>query len=310
MWAHFRFYVAGLLMCIGCLLPAAMFKLPEDAIGGIGALVVFFAGGGLLYMLWNLYWNNENGEWKDHHETLIKVLSLVFAILGLGLQILCKVLYNGSDFVIFDILNYKGSDPLPIFVRALTVIISGLAAYPIFGTFTGEIDMSVHRYIRTTYNSRGDVIGQKEVSHREDLSVVSYFFMTVLMGILGIMLSSLSTIVFVVVLNIVNLIRNAKANRTVLILGIIASVVFLFVRLYFVYNSASEDMVNIELALNLMPTIFLLLIYFYYLLYTHFEAFSTVMLVIIFSFVLFFIAYIASFGISFVLMELFKILPF
>ena len=293
MWAHFRFYVAGLLMCIGCLLPAAMFKLPEDAIGGIGALVVFFAGGGLLYMLWNLYWNNENGKWENHHETLIKVISLVFAILGIGLQILCKVLYNGSDFIIFDILNYKGSDPLPI-----------------FGTFTGEIDMSVHRYIRTTYNSRGEVIGQKEVVHREDLSVVSYFFMTVLMAILGIMLSSLSTIVFVVVLNIVNLIRNAKANRIVLILGIIASVVFLFTRLYFVYNSASEDMVNIELALNLMPTIFLLLIYFYYLLYTHFEAFSTVMLVIIFSFVLFFIAYIASFGISFVLMELFKILPF
>ena len=48
MWKNFKFYLGILLMCVGCVIPMAIFNLPEEAVGGAGALVVFFAGGGLL----------------------------------------------------------------------------------------------------------------------------------------------------------------------------------------------------------------------------------------------------------------------
>ena len=48
MWKNFKFYLGIVLMCIGCVIPMAIFRLPEEAVGGAGALVVFFAGGGLL----------------------------------------------------------------------------------------------------------------------------------------------------------------------------------------------------------------------------------------------------------------------
>lgn len=304
MWAHFRFYLAGLLMCIGAVLPAAILQLPEESSHGLMVLVVFFAGGGLLYMIWNLYWHNENGEWKKNHETILRVMSIVSGVIGLGLIITIKIIYGGSDFIFYNVMFAPDKDALAIFLRVVVIIICGISAYPVFCTFTGEIDMSMHNYIRTTYNSSGEVIDTKNVSHRQGDSVVSYFFLTVLLGILAIMFSSIPLAAFMLILNIKNVIPNRIVSKTIFGVGLAASIIYLLVSAFNSYNLVSESK-DVYVAMTIMPCIFALLIYFYYLLYTHFEPFSGVLLLIVFTFVMIFIAYIASYGLSIGLSKLF-----
>lgn len=307
MWANFRFYLAGLLMCIGCVLPAAALSLPEETMSIILVPAVFFAGGGLLYMIWNLYWRNHDGEWKDNHELILRIMAIVSGALGIALLIVIKCVYGGSTFIFYNVLFQPDKDVASILLRVLATILCGISVYPIFCAFTGKIDMSVHHYIRTTYNSSGQVIDTKNVSHQIGEHVVSYFFFTVLLGIFGVMSSSLPLAIFLLILNIKNIIPNKIVRNIVFILGLIGSIIYLLFSLYEGYNFVSESK-DVYIAVLLMPIMFAILMCIYYQLFTRFEPFSTVLLVIIFTFVLIFVAYIASYGVSIGLTQLFKIL--
>ena len=73
MWKSFKFYLALFLMCISCILPAAILNLPEDQISLPGAFVVFAAGGGLIYAIYCLWSEQYTGDWKRHHTIISNI---------------------------------------------------------------------------------------------------------------------------------------------------------------------------------------------------------------------------------------------
>lgn len=51
-----------------------IFSLPEEAVGGAGALVVFFAGGGLMGSIFSMYNEEYSANMDEYEERKMSVL--------------------------------------------------------------------------------------------------------------------------------------------------------------------------------------------------------------------------------------------
>ena len=222
MWKNLKYYMSLMLMCIGCVLPMAIFNLPEEAMSGAGALVVFFAGGGLAYSLFKMYFEEYQGEMYETDERLANVLSLIFSIISVGLNILVMSLYKESSlFGILNFLNEFSGDVGEFYLRLATVIFSGLSLFPLFLISVESIDTAIYDWKRTTYIN-GKPVKSEMVSHSCNESKAAYFFTTVLVGMTAVVGTSLSVAIIVLGLNIGSFI-NGKAKKIPQILGVIGA---------------------------------------------------------------------------------------
>ena len=294
MWSNFKFYLAILLMCIGCLLPVAIFKLPEESIGGAGALVVFFSGGGLLYSFYSFYMEEYDGKWTDTQSRILPIMSVAFTIIALTLQVVVLKKYDGSSFGISNIFIGYDGNVKEFYLRLLTFIFSGLSLYPLFAMATGNIDTEEYLYKRTYYYN-GQETKSEYVSKSCDSSKVAYFFTTVMMSMVGIMASSLPLIVILLGLNIAMLLKG-KLKNVAVILGVVASLVITVINVRNAYGLSDVESINI--AMEILPLVFSILTALFLVGYFKIEWFSNSFFIVIATFIMLGISWMASLGIS------------
>lgn len=307
MWKNFKFYLAMLCMSVACLLPMALLKIPEEMveyIGLPGAFVVFGAGGGLIYTIYALASENYDEKWKENHELIMKILTTVFSVIAIGLHILLRVLYGTNGFLMYDLMVlFDGKDITKLILELLTIIISGLSLFSMYVLLIGNIDTEVHLWVRTTYIN-GEPVKKELVSHSDNASRVSFFFTTVLAATMGIMASSFPVLVFALFFNIASFIKG-KAKIVPYILGAILTAGIIGHNLYSVINlgGVSND-ANINIALELMPLMYILLTVGFLALFFNFEWAGHPVFVVIASVVMLFVSYMASLGLSYLILML------
>ena len=298
MWRNFKFYLGIVLMCIGCIIPMAIFSLPEEAVGGAGALVVFFAGGGLLGSIFSMYNEEYSGDMDEWEENKMSILSVILSALAVGLNVLMHVLYKDSSlFGIGNFLIDFSGNVGEFYLRLLTVIVSSLSLFPLFLVSVGQIDTAVYDWKRTTYID-GVEVKSEIVSHSCDESKVAYFFTTVLVATAGIVGSSLSVMILVLGLNIGSFI-NGKIKKLPITLGV---VIALIITAFGVANVMSGDVtgadLDIKIACELLPMVFAGLTTLFFMWYFKAEFLGRVMPMIIAVFVMIFVSWIASIGLG------------
>ena len=298
MWKNFKFYLGILLMCVGCVIPMAIFNLPEEAVGGAGALVVFFAGGGLLGSIFSMYNEEYSGNMDEWEEHKMSILSVVLSVVAVGLNVLMHVLYKDSSlFGIGNFLIDFSGNVGEFYLRLLTVIVSGLSLFPLFLMSVGQIDTVVYDWKRTTYIN-GVEVKSEIVSHSCDESKVAYFFTTVLVATAGIVGSSLSVMILVLGLNIGSFI-DGKIKKLPITIGVVIALV---ITAFGVANAMSTNVTGADLAINiaceLLPMVFAGLTTLFFMWYFKAEFLGRVFPMIIAVFVMIFVSWIASFGLA------------
>ena len=285
-------------MCIGCIIPMAIFSLPEEAVGGAGALVVFFAGGGLLGSIFSMYNEEYSGDMDEWEENKMSILSVILSALAVGLNVLMHVLYKDSSlFGIGNFLIDFSGNVGEFYLRLLTVIVSSLSLFPLFLVSVGQIDTAVYDWKRTTYID-GVEVKSEIVSHSSEESKVAYFFTTVLVATAGIVGCSLSVMILVLGLNIGSFI-NGKLKKLPITLGV---VIALIITAFGVANVMSGDVADADLAIKiaceLLPMVFAGLTTLFFMWYFRAEFLGRVMPMIIAVFVMIFVSWIASIGLG------------
>lgn len=294
MWSNFKFYIAILLMCIGCLLPVAIFKLPEESISGAGALVVFFAGGGLLYSFYSFFMEEYDGEWTDTQRRILPIMSVIFTVIALTLQFVVLKKYDGSSFGLVNLfIDYNGNVK-EFYLRLLTFIFSGLSLYPLFTMATGNVDTEEYLFKRTYYYN-GQEIKSEYVSKSCDESKVAYFFTSVMMAMVGLMASSLPVIVIVLGLNMAMLLKG-KVKNIVAICGVAIAIVLTIINVRNAYNVSDVESINV--AMEILPLVFSILTALFLVGYFKIEWFSNSFIIVIATFVMLYISWLASLGIT------------
>jgi|GEM_PF-2717121 len=295
MWKNLKYYMSLMLMCIGCVLPIAIFNLPEEATSGAGALVVFFAGGGLAYSLFKMYFEEYQGEMYETDERLANVLSLIFSIISVGLNILVMSLYKESSlFGILNFLNEFSGDVGEFYLRLATVIFSGLSLFPLFLMAVESIDTAIYDWKRTTYIN-GKPVKSEIVSHSCNESKAAYFFTTVLVGMTAVVGTSLSVAIIVLGLNIGSFI-NGKAKKIPQILGVIGALAVTVVAVLGTLNGATANVdLDIAVAGQLMPIVFAGLVVLFFIIYFKVEFLGRVLPLILAVFLMIFASWIVSF---------------
>lgn len=299
MWKSFKFYLALLCMCIACIVPAAMLTLPDEQMGLPGAFVVFGAGGGLVYACFSLYFETYTDKWKNNHGLISKIISLVSGIIGLGLLILIQCLYGSSTFGFINLLvEFKG-DVLELMLRVLCMVASGLSIFSIYTVMIGEVDTEEYVYLRTTY-SNGEPIKQEYVTHSPNDSKAIAFFMTILAACIGIMANSFALLAFILFFNIGSFLRG-KGKIITLILGILAALTIVGISVADSFAKGDEYLFGliINVTLNYLPVVYALLMFLYFLGFFNIEWLSNPIGLLIGCFVSIFVAYFASFGLSY-----------
>ena len=298
MWKTFKFYFALLCMCAACMVPAAMLTLPEEQIGLPGAFLVFGAGGGLLYALGSLYFESYTDRWEIGQEKTSKILSLIFSGIALLTQILLSVFYksNTSGFVHL-FMEFKG-DLGELCLRTLSILSSGLAVFSIYTIAIGEVDTSEYLYTKTTYLD-GIEYKKEYVTQSPTESKVSVFFITILVACAGIMSNCLSLTLFILLFNLGSLFNN-KGKLIFTLTGVLSALTILIIESIVVFQNGDSVGfgLTINLTLTLMPVIYALLMFLYFIGYFNIEWLSGPVGLLIGCFVSIFIAYIASFGLS------------
>ena len=293
MWKNLKYYMSLMLMCIGCVLPMAIFNLPEEAMSGAGALVVFFAGGGLAYSLFKMYFEEYQGEMYETDERLANVLSLVFSIISVGLNILVMSLYKESSlFGILNFLNEFSGDVGEFYLRLVTVIFSGLSLFPLFLISVESIDTAIYDWKRTTYIN-GKPVKSEMVSHSCNESKAAYFFTTVLVGMTAVVGTSLSVAIIVLGLNIGSFI-NGKAKKIPQILGVIGALAVTAVAILGTLRTTAIVNLDITVAGQLMPIVFAGLVVLFFTIYFKVEFLGQVLPLILAVFLMIFASWIVS----------------
>ena len=283
-----------MLMCIGCVLPMAIFNLPEEAMSGAGALVVFFAGGGLAYSLFKMYFEEYQGEMYETDERLANVLSLIFSIISVGLNVLVMSLYKESSlFGILNFLNEFSGDVGEFYLRLVTVIFSGLSLFPLFLISVESIDTAIYDWKRTTYIN-GKPVKSEIVSHSCNESKAAYFFTTVLVGMTAVVGTSLSVAIIVLGLNIGSFI-NGKAKKIPQILGVIGALAVTAVAILGTLRTTAIVNLDITVAGQLMPIVFAGLVVLFFTIYFKVEFLGRVLPLILAVFLMIFASWIVSF---------------
>lgn len=298
MWKNLKFYLGILLMCVGCIIPVAIFNLPEEAVGAAGSLVVFFAGGGLLGSIFSLYSEEYAGNMDGAEEHKMSVWSVIFSVVAVALNLLTHILYKDSSlFGIGNFLIDFSGNVGEFFLRLLTVIVSGLSLFPLFLVAVGQIDTAVYDWKRTTYID-GVEIKSEIVSHSCDESKVAYFFTTVLVATAGIVGCSLPVMILVLGLNIGSFI-DGKLKKLPITLGVIIA---LIITAFGVVNVIGLGATGADLAINIacemLPMVFAGITTLFFMWYFKAEFLGRVMPMIIAVFMMIFISWIASFGLG------------
>ena len=294
MWKNLKYYMSLMLMCIGCVLPMAIFNLPEEAMSGAGALVVFFAGGGLAYSLFKMYFEEYQGEMYETDERLANVLSLIFSIISVGLNILVMSLYKESSlFGILNFLNEFSGDVGEFYLRLVTVIFSGLSLFPLFLMSVESIDTAIYDWKRTTYIN-GKPVKSEIVSHSCNESKAAYFFTTVLVGMTAVVGTSLSVAIIVLGLNIGSFI-NGKAKKIPQIIGVIGALAVTAVAILGTLRTTAIVNLDITVAGQLMPIVFAGLVVLFFTIYFKVEFLGRVLPLILAVFLMIFASWIVSF---------------
>lgn len=298
MWKNFKFYLAILCMCVACLVPAAMLTLEAEQMGLPGAFVVFGAGGGLVYALGSLYFESYSDKWTLGQDTTSKILALIFSVISLATQILLLIFYksNTSGFVHL-LMEFKG-DVGELCLTILSLVSSGLAVFSIYTLVIGEVDTSEYVYLRTTYVN-GEVYKQEYVAHSPNESKACAFFMTILVACVGIMSNCLPLTLFILFFNLGSLFyKKAKLGFT--LVGILSALAVLIIQSINVFKGgdAIGFGLSINLTLTLMPLVYALIMLIYFIGFFNIEWLSSPIGLVIISFVSIFIAYIASLGLS------------
>ena len=282
-----------MLMCIGCVLPMAIFNLPEEAMSGAGALVVFFAGGGLAYSLFKMYFEEYQGEMYETDERLANVLSLIFSIISVGLNVLVMSLYKESSlFGILNFLNEFSGDVGEFYLRLVTVIFSGLSLFPLFLISVESIDTAIYDWKRTTYIN-GKPVKSEIVSHSCNESKAAYFFTTVLVGMTAVVGTSLSVAIIVLGLNIGSFI-NGKAKKIPQILGVIGALAVTAVAILGTLRTTAIVNLDITVAGQLMPIVFAGLVVLFFIIYFKVEFLGRVLPLILAVFLMIFASWLVS----------------
>ena len=282
-----------MLMCIGCVLPMAIFNLPEEAMSGAGALVVFFAGGGLAYSLFKMYFEEYQGEMYETDERLANVLSLIFSIISVGLNVLVMSLYKESSlFGILNFLNEFSGDVGEFYLRLVTVIFSGLSLFPLFLISVESIDTAIYDWKRTTYIN-GKPVKSEMVSHSCNESKAAYFFTTVLVGMTAVVGTSLSVAIIVLGLNIGSFI-NGKAKKIPQILGVIGALAVTAVAILGTLRTTAIVNLDITVAGQLMPIVFAGLVVLFFIIYFKVEFLGRVLPLILAVFLMIFASWLVS----------------
>ena len=307
MWKSFKFYIAILLMTIGCILPAIIIKFPAESISGPGALVVFFCGGGLLYAIFSFYEENYSDDnWEYYQEILMPILSIVFALCSLLLQIVIISKYNdySSNGLLNFIIDYDGSLG-EFYLRLLVVILSGLSLYPLYTMAIGEIDTTVYEWVKiTTY--KGVELEREYVSHSCDESKVAFFFTTMFIAGVGIMANSLPIILIILGLNISQLIKN-KYKLIPQLTGIISAIIIAVISVINVYNIEEGFDPVINIAVELLPIFFALLVLLFFITYFKIEWMGHPVILIVALVLSIFISYLISLGCSELIIKLINV---
>ena len=298
MWRNLKFYLGILLMCVGCIIPMAIFNLPEEAVGGAGALVVFFAGGGLLGAIFSMYNEEYSANMDEYEERKMSVWSVIFSVVAVALNVLMHILYKDSSlFGIGNFLIDFSGNVGEFYLRLLTVIVSGLSLFPLFLMSVGQVDTAVYDWKRTTYID-GVEVKSEIVSHSCDESKVAYFFTTVLVATAGIVGCSLSVMILVLGLNIGSFI-DGKLKKLPITLGVIIALV---ITAFGVVNVMGLDVTGADLAIKIaceiLPMVFAGLTTLFFVWYFNAEFLGRVMPMIIAVFMMIFISWIASFGLG------------
>ena len=300
MWKSFKFYLAIVCMCIACLVPASMFSLPEDQYGLPGAFLVFGAGGGLLYCIYALCTESYDDRWKEHHDLVVRIMTTVFSVLSIGLQILMNVLYKGTGFVIYDLLvDFKG-DVTELMLKVLTIVISGLAVFSLYSVMVGNIDTEMYVWVKTTYVD-GVATKQEIVTQSSGESKASFFFTTLLVASFGMMASTPAIAIFLLLFNLAGFFSEKVKFLPYIIGGVLALAIVIY-RLYNIYSVApGPNGYDVPVALELMPVFYLLLMVLFLKLYFSWEWVSHPIFLIVACTVMIFVSYLAGLGVSYLL---------
>ena len=275
----------------------AIFKLPQDAISAAGALVVFFAGGGLVYAFCALYNESYQGRWEDNHKTTVKIMSIVFTVLAVALQIVVLCIYkHDSTFGLMNFFMGFDGNVGEFYLRLLSLIFSGLALYPVFAVATGQIDTSEYVFVRKLYY-RGEEIKSEYITKSCDESKVAYFFTAVLIACVGLMASSLAVICIALGLNVGQFLCG-KARKIPLAISILLAVAVTVWGVVVGYQVGDARFgVIINVVCELLPLLFAGLSALFFIGYFKVEWFSNVIMLIIATIGMVFI----SWGLSYLL---------
>ena len=307
MLKSFKFYLAILLMCIGSILPAVIFTMPEEAIALPGTAVVFFAGGGLLYAIFKLAFDDYADDSKNIYY-LLPTISTVSVVVAIVLQILNIIIYK--DTSLFGIGNFLvdfDGDIGEFCLRLLSVIFSGLSFFPIFLIAVGGIDTSMYEWTEITIINGVEHEGESYVFSAPE-SKVSYFFTAVLIAIMGIVGNSLSTLIIMLGLTIGQFLRGKKKKIPVII-SIVAAVLL---TMFSCFNILSLSEVPSEALISVtcenLPLVFAGLTFVFFVLYYKFDWIFTPISLIIAVFVMIFVSWIVSLLLSLLTIELISLI--
>lgn len=304
MWINLRFYLGILLMCVGCIIPIAIFNLPKEAVSGAGALVVFFAGGGLLGSIFTMHFEEYSATMYERDERKMAVLSVIFSVVAVALNVLMHVLYKDSSlFGIGNFLIDFSGDVGEFYLRLLTVIVSGLSLFPLFLVAVGQVDTAVYDWKRTTYID-GVEVKSEIVSHSCEESKLGYFFITVLVATAGIVGCSLPVMVLVLGLNIGSFI-DGKLKKLPITLGVIIALVITVLGVVNVMGSnvTGADL-TIKIACEILPMVFAGLTTLFFVWYFHAEFLGEVIPMILAALFMILISWFASFGLSMLIVKI------
>ena len=303
MWNSFKFYLSILLMCVACTLPVAIFRLPQSAISAAGAVVVFFAGGGLTYAFASLYNESYQSKKREFHETLIRVMSLVFTVIAIVLQVVVFNVYKDSSTfgLMHMFIGFEGN-VAEFYMRLATSVFSGLALYPLFVVVTGQIDTDQYVFVRKTYY-QGEEIKREYITKSCDESKAMFFFATVLVACIGLMATSFAVILIVLGLNVGQFFKG-KMKRVPLIVGIIlalAVTVFGVINGYQLGDARFGAVINV--ACEILPIIFAILTSLLFVCCFNVEWFCNVVVLIIATVVMIGISWFGSYFLSDILLN-------
>lgn len=307
MLKSFKFYLAILLMCIGSILPAVIFAMPEEAIALPGTAVVFFAGGGLLYAIFKLAFDDYADDSKNIYY-LLPTISTVSVVVAIVLQILNIIIYK--DTSLFGIGNFLvdfDGDIGEFCLRLLSVIFSGLSFFPIFLIAVGGIDTSMYEWTEITIIDGVEHEGESYIFSAPE-SKVSYFFTAVLIAIMGIVGNSLNTLIIMLGLTIGQFLRGKKKKIPVII-SIVAAVLL---TMFSCFNVLSLSEVPSEALISVtcenLPLVFAGLTFVFFVLYYKYDWIFTPISLIIAVFVMIFVSWIVSLLLSLLTIELISLI--